>query len=65
MFASFHPVHIKHFGQHRGYEIWLYKRYAPVLGYEPEETDEPIVRLRDGVDLNRDEAYALARAWNA
>jgi len=47
----FHVVHRRFWGEHRGYEIWYNNR--------------PLITLRDGLALKRQEAYALARAFNA
>lgn len=47
---DFHVVHIKYRGQHRGYEIWY--------------NNKPLIRLSDGLDLKRLEAYQLERSLN-
>jgi hypothetical protein len=46
----FHVLHVKFWGEHRGYEIW--------------HDNKPVVRLRDGVALKKHEAYKLVRLWN-
>jgi hypothetical protein len=46
----FHVVHIKFWGQHRGYELW--------------HNNRPVLRLRDGLNLKRHEAYSYARQLN-
>ena len=49
--SPFHVVHRCYNGKHRGYEVWCNNR--------------PFITLRDGLALKRQEAYALARAFNA
>lgn len=46
----FHVVHIKFHGVHKGYEIWY--------------NDKPLIRLSDGFNLKRLEAYELERSLN-
>lgn len=46
----FHVVHIKFHNQHRGYEIWY--------------NNKPLIRLSDGLNLKRNEAYQFARSLN-
>lgn len=48
---DFHVVHIKSFGEHRGYEIYC--------------NNKPFIRLKDGLGLKRHEAYDLAGKLNS
>lgn len=46
----FHVLHVRFWGQHKGYELW--------------HNNKPVVRLRDKLNLKRHEAFELARRWN-
>ena len=46
----FHVVDVRFHGIHKGYEIWF--------------NNKPLIRLADGLDLKRIEAYQLARSLN-
>lgn len=47
----FHVVHIKFRGEHRGYEVW--------------HNNKPLVKLADGLELKKHEAYKLVKEFNA